>query len=77
MTDDVSNDHLRPHCDTWICAKCRQPITKGHRVIQVLIAVGKDRNPTDFMEEGLSMAQEWEMAHINCNDPLLIKGLKT
>ncbi|RKY28317.1 MAG: hypothetical protein DRP83_00930 [Planctomycetota bacterium] len=71
-----NNDHLRPHCDTWICGKCRKEIKKGHRVMQVFIALGKGHNPSNVMEVGMNLAPEWELVHVNCNDPLLTKGIK-
>lgn len=77
MPDEVHNDHLRPHCETWICGKCRREIQKGDRVMQVFIALGKDRNPTNVMEIGMALSGEWELVHVNCNDPLLSKGMKT
>lgn len=72
---DMHNDHLRPHCDTYVCARCRKPINKGDRVQQVFISLGEGRNPANFVERGLLLSDEWEMVHVDCNDPLLVKGL--
>ena len=72
---DLSKDHLRPHCDTYVCSRCRRPIEKGDRIQQVYISLGEGRNPTNIMERGLILSDEWEMVHVDCNDPLLVKGL--
>lgn len=77
MSHDIAPEHLRPHCDTWVCGKCRKEIQKGDRVMQVFIALGKAHNPSNVMEMGMSLAPEWELVHVNCNDPLLVKGMKT
>jgi hypothetical protein len=45
--------------------------------MQVFISLGKGRNPSNVMEVGMSLAPEWELVHVNCNDPLLVKGLKS
>jgi hypothetical protein len=29
------------------------------------------------MQKGVLLAEEWELVHINCNDPLLVKGIAT
>jgi len=75
MSDTVNSEHLRPHCETCICGKCRKPIGAGHRVTQAMIAISEGRDPRNVFVKGMMLAEEWELVHIDCNDPLLVKGL--
>ena len=75
MSELFTQDDLRPHTDTWVCGKCRKPIEKGHRCMQVRISHGKGVNPADINHEGLIIGDEWEMVHVDCRDPFLKRGL--
>lgn len=73
--NDVAREHLRAHVDSTICGKCRKPLQKGDRVqiAHIVADVGIDAS----FVRGTIMAGEYEVVHVNCNDPLLVKGMKT
>jgi len=75
MSEVFVKEDLRPHVDTWICSRCRKPLDKGHRCVQVLISQGKGQDPTNILLTGLHLSDEWEIAHVDCRDPYLKKGL--
>lgn len=75
MPAPLNTDHLRPHCDTYICGKCRKLIEPGHRVSMAFIALGKGPDPRNIYLQGMELAAEWELVHVDCRDPLLVKGL--
>jgi hypothetical protein len=75
MSDSFLPEDMRPHVDSAICGRCRKPIEKGHRIVQVRISEGRGLNPKNLGETGLFISSEWEFAHVDCRDPLLKKGL--
>jgi len=74
--DVVASEHLRAHVDSTVCGKCRKPLRAGDRVqiAHIVAEIGID--PSTFVK-GTTMAGEYEVVHVNCNDPLLVKGLKS
>ena len=71
MTTTYRPEDDHPHVDTWICANCRKPLERGHRIIQVFISQGRGRDPKNIMREGLHMSDEFELAHYDCKRPFL------
>jgi len=69
-----SPDDIHPHVDSATCSRCRKPIERGHRIVQVRIAEGKGVNPKNLGESGLFVCSEYEFAHVDCRDPLLKRG---
>jgi len=39
------------------------------------IALGKGPDPRNIYLQGMELAAEWELVHVDCRDPLLVKGL--
>lgn len=55
-----------------ICAACRKPILKGHRVQPAYICVEPQaRNPNKITERGLELGVDCEFVHVRCEDPEL------
>lgn len=76
MEESCSSEHKHPHVDDGICGKCRKKIKPGHRVTVAYIVKRAGRDPRDLARKGLWLFQEFEMVHIDCHDPFLIKGIK-
>ena len=75
--DDVAREHLKAHVDSTVCGKCRRALRKGDRVqIAHIVEDPAGVDPGTF-RKGTVMAAEYEVVHVNCNDPLLVKGIKT
>ena len=76
MADDIFNsDDDRPHVDTNVCGKCRKEFKRGNRVGPAYIFEGKGINPLNLGNSGVHLFAEFELVHIDCNDPFLKKGL--
>lgn len=71
---DVAREHLRAHVDSTVCGKCRRPLSKGDRVTIAHIVADTGIDPGTF-QKGTTMAGEYEVVHVDCRDPLLVKGL--
>ncbi len=72
--NDVAKEHLEAHVDSTVCGKCRRPFSKGHRVTIAHIVADVGIDAATF-RKGTTMAGEYEVVHVNCRDPLLVKGL--
>ena len=72
---DVAREHLSAHVDSTLCGKCRRPLSKGDRVsiAHIVADIGIDAGT---FRKGTTMAGEFEVVHIDCRDPLLVKGLR-
>jgi hypothetical protein len=70
----MSENHLNAHVDSTVCGKCRKELGPGHRVTLAYIiqTTGID---TATLRKGATMGAEYEVVHLDCNDPLLVKGL--
>lgn len=64
-----------PHVDSDTCGKCRKKLTKGHRIFMVNIVDQAGVDFKDLGRKGLYLFQDYEFAHVNCNDPYLKKGI--
>ena len=73
MSDNT--DHLNLHVDSDVCGKCRKPLAPGQRVFPAYIVMRQGVNPTNLRERGLMLTGEYEMCHVDCHDPFLVKGL--
>ena len=55
-----------------VCAACRKPLLKGHRVMAAYILVDpRATNPNRIGEKGLELDMEHEFVHVRCEDPFL------
>ena len=70
----MSPDILRPHVDVTSCSRCRKKLEPGDRVTQVYIFVSAGTNPLNVICRGAQIAEEYEFAHMDCNDPKLLTG---
>lgn len=68
-------EDTRPHVDSGICGRCRRKLEKGHRICVAHIVDRVGSNARNLGELGLYIFEEYEFVHIDCNDPLLKKGL--
>jgi len=58
------------------CAKCRKQFNSGDRVTPVYIVEKAGKvNPKNLAEGGAILSGEFEMGHISCIDPQLIKDM--
>jgi len=77
VSDDIFQPEDRhPHVGSGTCGKCRKPFGPGHRVVIVNIVDRRGANPQNLGEIGVMLFEEYELAHANCRDPLLKKGLQ-
>lgn len=71
----MPENHLRAHVDSTVCAKCRKDVKPGHRVTIAYIVQTTGIDP-GTLRKGTTMGSEYEVAHIDCRDPFLVKGLE-
>ena len=74
-TNDAARDHLKPHVDSTICGKCRKEFNPGDRVTIAHIVEKTGVDLATFVK-GTTMGAEYEVAHIDCRDPRLVRGLQ-
>lgn len=69
----MSEDHrLQKRVPDHICARCRKPFEKGHRVHWACIIINpRAFNPERITEKGLEMGTDLEFCHCDCKDPFL------
>lgn len=65
---------LHARGDGATCVKCRRPFQKGDRLQPVYIVHGHGRDPKNPKQPGVLIGDEFEMAHVICEDPQLIGG---
>lgn len=73
--NDVAREHLDAHVDSTVCGRCRKDLGPGHRVTiaHIVQEIGID---TGTFRKGTTMGSEYEVVHVDCRDPLLVKGLR-
>lgn len=55
-----------------VCAACRKPILRGHRIHHAFIVLDPlARNPGRITEQGLELGTDCEFVHCRCDDPYL------
>ena len=65
-------DVLQKRVADHICARCRKPIQKGHRVQAAYICIDpRAYNPNKLTEKGLMLGTDCEFVHCDCKDPFL------
>lgn len=58
-----------------ICAACRRPLLKGHRIQHAWICLDPNAyNPERLTERGLELGTDCEFTHVRCEDPFLDGG---
>jgi hypothetical protein len=71
----MSNDDyqlVQKDCPDNVCAACRRPILRGHRIQPAYICLDNDaRNPERLTERGLELGTDYLFCHARCNDPYL------
>lgn len=76
MSHIFTPEDQRPRVSTHICGKCRKPFEKGHRITQAFIFSNTGVNPQTLCGLGVYLEEEFELVHIDCTDPFLVKGLR-
>lgn len=66
---------LKARYSSDTCAKCKSKVEPGERVAYVMIVAQVSVNPSNPLEHGFFPAEEFEVAHVNCHDTHLEKGL--
>lgn len=73
MSDnDWADPRVQKRVADDVCARCRKPLLRGHRIVWALIVVDPHAyNPVRITEKGLELGLDFEYAHVNCKDPFL------
>ena len=69
-----SVDHTRPHTDDGICGKCRRKFNRGERTTPAYIVEKVGPDLQNLSRKGVHLFEEFELVHIDCKDPKLVKG---
>jgi hypothetical protein len=78
MTLDIPRyEDMRPHVDTRHCGSCRKKLEPGDRVTFAHIFQNAALDPRNALVPGAMLSEEYELVHINCFDPRLVKGVKS
>jgi hypothetical protein len=72
----LNSEDSRPHVASDTCGRCRRKFERGHRVTTAYIFERAGVNPNDMLSLGAYLEAEFELVHIDCTDPLLVKGVK-
>ena len=67
-------DHSRPHQPDDTCGKCKRKIESNHRVSIAYIVKRPGIDSLDVSRRGLYLYEEFEFAHVDCQDPMLVNG---
>ncbi len=70
-----NREHCVPHVEGDTCGKCRKKFKQGHRLTQAHIFDRRDVNPQNLVEVGIMLFEQFELVHVDCRDPFLVKGL--
>ena len=57
-----------------ICGRCYKKFNEWDRVIAVPLFDRAGRNPTNLQAQGAFFKAEFDVIHVDCNDPRLEKG---
>jgi hypothetical protein len=68
-------DHAKPRVSVETCARCRKKFERGNRVTYCLIFDRAGRDPKNIAAMGVHLIHEYELIHIDCRDPFLVKGI--
>ncbi len=74
MTQRYELEHARPHSENGYCGKCRRRLEHGDRVTNAFIVESIGPDPRNLARRGVNMYEEFELVHIDCADPKLVKG---
>jgi len=69
-----SLEHTRPHTDDGFCGKCRRKVAQGDRVTPAYIVDSVGPDPRNISRKGVNLFAEFELVHIDCKDPKLVRG---
>jgi len=73
--DKYRPEDSRPHVNSDVCGKCRKKLLSGHRVSIAHIVERAGADKMNLTRQGLYLYEEFEIVHVNCNDPFLKKGI--
>ena len=70
----MNSEDLHPRVESDICGKCRKKFKPGDRVVTVFIIQKVGRDPANVLKTGSFIdPMEFELVHIDCNNPNLKK----
>lgn len=75
MVELIGGDSSRPRVPEHICGRCRKEFVHGDRVQVARIFDRKGVHPADLALPGAYIYDEFELVHIDCRDPALVKGI--
>jgi hypothetical protein len=68
----MDNELVRKKVDDDMCARCRRPLLRGHRVQMAYILLDPHaHNPDNITQRGLQLGTDCEFVHVDCRDPFL------
>ena len=71
MSDELDSQVQKKVSDN-VCAACRRPIKRGHRIHHAFIVIDPNAfNPNKLTERGLELGTDCEFVHVRCDDPFL------
>jgi hypothetical protein len=71
MTSDLET--LSARVPDYICARCKSQLTRGDRVVPVVLVEGIGKDP-GTSNKAVQCSSEYEMVHVDCRDPQLRGG---
>ena len=57
-----------------VCGRCYKKFEEWDRVMIAHIFDKSGRNPVNLMAQGAMFKGEFDVVHVDCNDPRLLKG---
>ncbi len=57
-----------------VCGRCYKPFKEWDRVMPAQIFDRSGRNPMNLQAQGAMFKPEFDVIHVDCNDPQLAKG---
>lgn len=71
----MNTDALSPRIHGDTCIRCRRKFLPGDRITPAMIVLKTGHHPQNPVEVGCHLSEEFELAHIDCNDRALTRPL--
>jgi hypothetical protein len=63
--------------DSTMCGRCRKKFQENDRVVQAFIVDRVGSHPNNLAAMGAWLHEEFELVHVDCTDPTLVRGMAT
>ena len=74
MGDGIVKGSLKARSYGDTCGRCYKKFEKGDRVLIANIFERSGRHPHNLQAQGAIFSGEFDVVHVDCNDPQLLKG---